>query len=186
MCVVCVWCVPISMRGMPPQPRPPSRRATWLRPLPAPQSPDCVRGRVHRHAALRVRRAQLKAAAFPAQHIRSALSQGWPYGRRTAGSGGFLRGAASACGAVCRRPARSEYLPSPDRRHLACLRPRLPPSPPPPRAAAPPARSAPPWHGEGTTIGHWGKPPAKGLFYNGFVGSVPTVAHSCGRPTLRP
>ena len=68
--------------------------------------------------------------------------------RRISGSGGFLRGAASACGAVCRRPARSEYFPSPDRRHLACLRPRLPPSPPPPRAVAPPARSAHHWHGE--------------------------------------
>ena len=66
--------------------------------------------------------------------------------RRTAGSGGFLRGAACGCGAVCRRPARSEYLPSPDRRHRACLRPRLPPPPPPPRDAAPPARSALHWH----------------------------------------
>ena len=74
--VMCGVCLRVSMRGMPPQPHPPSRRVAWLRPLPAPQSPDCVRGRVHRHAALRVRRAQLKAAAFPAQHIRSALSQG--------------------------------------------------------------------------------------------------------------
>ena len=78
-------------------------------------------------------------------HSVSAEPRAWPEVRRTAGSGGFLRGAASACGAVCRRPARSEYLPSPDRRHLACLRPRLPPSPPPPRAAAPPA--APLLHG---------------------------------------
>ena len=54
---------------------------------------------------------------------------------------------------VCRRPARSEYLPSPDRRHLACLRPRLPPSPPPPRAAAPPARSAHHWH-EKSNVSH--------------------------------
>ena len=46
----------------------------WLRPRPARQSPDCRRGRVHRHASLRRRPAQLKAAAFPAQHIRSALS----------------------------------------------------------------------------------------------------------------
>ena len=79
-----------------------------------------------------------------------------------------------------------EYLPSPDRRHLACLRPRLPPSPPPPRAAAPPARSAQPWHLGGKcavfahaapllrpmrTIGD----PTKGPFFNGFVGPVPTV-----------
>ena len=85
-------------------------------------------------------------------HSVSAEPRAWPEVRRTAGSGGFLRGAASACGAVCRRPARSEYLPSPDRRHLACLRPRLPPSPPPPRAAAPPARSARPWHGRGSRV----------------------------------
>ena len=133
---------------MPPQPHPPVAEGAWLRPRPARQSPDCRRGRVHRHASRRPARVRLKAAAFPAQHIRSALSQVWPAVRRTAGSGGFLRGAASGCGAVCRRPARSEYLPSPDRRHLACLRPRLPPSPPPPRAAAPPARSAHHWHGE--------------------------------------
>ena len=61
---------------MPPQPRPPSRRAAWLRPLPSPQSPDCRRGRVHRHTSRRPKRVRLKAAAFPAQHIRSALSQG--------------------------------------------------------------------------------------------------------------
>ena len=67
------------------QPRPPSRRVAWLRPLPAPQSQDCVRGRVHRHAILRVRRARLKAAAFPAQHIRSALGFFSPLRRRTAG-----------------------------------------------------------------------------------------------------
>ena len=89
--------------------------------------PGCGR-RVGAHGALR----PLRALCF---------ARGCPPLR----SGGFLRGAASACGAVCRRPARSEYLPSPDRRHLACLRPRLPPSPPPPRAAAPPARSAPSW-----------------------------------------
>ena len=40
------------------------------------QSPDCRRGRVHRHASRRPKRVRLKAAAFPAQHIRSALSQG--------------------------------------------------------------------------------------------------------------
>ena len=61
---------------MPPQPHPPVAEGAWLRPRPARQSPDCRRGRVHHHATLRVRRAQLKAAVFPAQHIRSALSQG--------------------------------------------------------------------------------------------------------------
>ena len=84
-------------------------------------------------------------------------------------------GAASACSAFCRRPARSEYLPSPDRRHLACLRPRLPPSPPPPRAAAPPARSAPLWHGEGTTIGDR---PRERLVFQRFRGACP---HSCAQ-----
>ena len=40
------------------------------------QSPDCRRGRVHRPASRRPKRVRLTAAAFPAQHIRSALSQG--------------------------------------------------------------------------------------------------------------
>ena len=60
---------------MPPQPHPPVAVGAWLRPRPARQSPDCRRGRVHRHASRRPKRARLKAAAFPAQHIRSALSQ---------------------------------------------------------------------------------------------------------------
>ena len=64
------------MRGMPPQPHPPVAEGVWLRPRPARQSPDCRRGRVHRHASRRPKRGRLKAAAFPAQHIRSALSQG--------------------------------------------------------------------------------------------------------------
>ena len=70
VCGVCVWVCGVLLvwaRKMPPQPRPPSRRAAWLRPLPAPQSEDCVRGRVHRHATLRVMRAQrgpLRALRF--------------------------------------------------------------------------------------------------------------------------
>ena len=40
------------------------------------QSPDCRRGRVHRQSSRRRKRVRLTAAAFPAQHIRSALSQG--------------------------------------------------------------------------------------------------------------
>ena len=60
---------------MPPQPHPPVAEGAWLRPRPARQSPDCRRGRVHRHASRRPARVRLKAAAFPAQHIRSALSQ---------------------------------------------------------------------------------------------------------------
>ena len=144
-------CLQVRARGMPPQPHPPVAEGAWLRPRPTRQSPDCRRRRVHRQASRHPARVRLTAAAFPAQHIRSALSQCAAGGaahrrlrslRHISGSGGFLRGAACGCGAVCRRPARSEYLPSPDRRHLACLRPRLPPSPPPPRAAAPPARSA--------------------------------------------
>ena len=51
-------------------------KGTWLRPRPARQSRDCRRGRVHCHASLLRRLARLKAAASPAQHIRSALSQG--------------------------------------------------------------------------------------------------------------
>ena len=90
------------------------------------------------------RRCGARGALRPLRALRSRLPSASL--RHISGSGGFLRGAACGCGAVCRRPARSEYLPSPDRRHLACLRPRLPPSPPPPRAAAPPARSALLWH----------------------------------------
>ena len=97
-------------------------------------------------ARLRIKRRTWRLAAPSGASLRSRLPSASL--RHISGSGGFLRGAASACGAVCRRPARSEYLPSPDRRHLACLRPRLPPSPPPPRAVAPPARSAHHWHGE--------------------------------------
>ena len=51
-------------------------KGAWLRPRPARQSRDCRRGRVRRHASLLRRLARLKAAASPAQHIRSALSQG--------------------------------------------------------------------------------------------------------------
>ena len=70
------WCVFASQgAGMPPQPHPPVAEGAWLRPRPARQSPDCRRGRVHRHASRRPKRVRLKAAAFPAQHIRSALSQ---------------------------------------------------------------------------------------------------------------
>ena len=61
---------------MPPQPHPPVAEGAWLRPRPARQSPDCRRGRVHRQSSRRPKRVRLKAAAFPAQHIRSALSQG--------------------------------------------------------------------------------------------------------------
>ena len=75
---VCVRgvCLQVRARGMPPQPHPPVAEGAWLRPRPARQSPDCRRGRVHRHASRRPKRVRLKAAAFPAQHIRSALSQG--------------------------------------------------------------------------------------------------------------
>ena len=69
-------CLQVRARGMPPQPHPPVAEGAWLRPRPARQSRDCRRGRVHRHASRRPKRARLKAAAFPAQHIRSALSQG--------------------------------------------------------------------------------------------------------------
>ena len=76
---VCVhaWCVYLQVRarGMPPQPHPPVAVGALLRPRPARQSPDCRRGRVHRQASRRLKRVRLKAAAFPAQHIRSALSQ---------------------------------------------------------------------------------------------------------------
>ena len=68
-------CLFVRARGMPPQPHPPVAEGAWLRPRPARQSPDCRRGRVHRHASRRPKRVRLKAAAFPAQHIRSALSQ---------------------------------------------------------------------------------------------------------------
>ena len=68
-------CLQVRARGMPPQPHPPVAVGAWLRPRPARQSPDCRRGRVHRHASHRSGQARLKAAAFPAQHIRSALSQ---------------------------------------------------------------------------------------------------------------
>ena len=57
------------------QPHPPVAEGAWLRPRPARQSPDCRRGRVHRQSSRRPARVRLKAAAFPAQHIRSALSQ---------------------------------------------------------------------------------------------------------------
>ena len=72
-----MWCVclHVSMRGMPPQPHPLVAEGAWLRPRPARQSPDCRRGRVHRQSSRRPARVRLKAAAFPAQHIRSALSQ---------------------------------------------------------------------------------------------------------------
>ena len=50
-------CLHVGARGMPPQPHPPVAEGAWLRPRPARQSPDCRRG-------------------LPAQHIRSALSQG--------------------------------------------------------------------------------------------------------------
>ena len=60
---------------MPPQPHPPVAEGAWLRPRPARQSRDCRRGRVHRQSFRRPKRVRLKAAAFPAQHIRSALSQ---------------------------------------------------------------------------------------------------------------
>ena len=154
------------------QPHPPVAEGAWLRPRPTRQSPDCRRGRGHRHASRRPARVRLKAAAFPAQHIRSALSQCvageaahvapcGPFGRfaslaaalRFAPAHFRLRRIPAGRRVRMRRglpSPGSEYLPSPDRRHLACLRPRLPPSPPPPRAAAPPARSALPWHGKGS------------------------------------
>ena len=97
------WCVclHVSMRGMPPQPHPPVAEGAWLRPRPARQSPDCRRGRVHRHASRRPKRVRLKAAAFPAQHIRSALSQG--RGRRC----GAPPAPADSCGAPRPHAARS-------------------------------------------------------------------------------
>ena len=69
-------CLHVGARGMPPQPHPPVAEGAWHRPRPAWQSRDCRRGRVHRHASRRPARVRLTAAAFPAQHIRSALSQG--------------------------------------------------------------------------------------------------------------
>ena len=86
---------------MPPQPHPPVAEGAWLSPRPARQSPDCRRGRVHRQSSRRPRRAQLKAAAFPAQHIRSALSQGrsWRCGAPPA--------PADSCGAPRPHAARS-------------------------------------------------------------------------------
>ena len=75
-CVVRGVCLRVGARGMPPQPHPPVAEGAWLRPRPARQSPDCRRGRVHRHASRRPARVRLTAAAFPAQPIRSALSQG--------------------------------------------------------------------------------------------------------------
>ena len=71
----CGVCLRIRARGMPPQPHPPAAEGAWLRPRPARQSPDCRRGRVHHQSSRRPKRVRLKAAAFPAQHIRSALSQ---------------------------------------------------------------------------------------------------------------
>ena len=61
--------------------------AVLLSPRAAPQSEDCVRARVLRNPALLAQRALLTAAAFPAQHIRSALS----FGRRFGGARGPLR-----------------------------------------------------------------------------------------------
>ena len=69
---------------MPPQPHPPVAEGAWLRPRPARQSPDCRRGRVHRHASRHPARVRLTAAAFPAQHIRSARS----FVRRSGGARG--------------------------------------------------------------------------------------------------
>ena len=66
----------VRAREMPPQPHPPVAEGAWLRPRPARQSRDCRRGRVHRQSSRRPKRVRLKAAAFPAQHILSALSQG--------------------------------------------------------------------------------------------------------------
>ena len=66
-CVCCGVCLRVSMRGMPPQPHPPVAEGAWLRPRPARQSPDCRRGRVHRHASRhpkRVRRSPLRSLRF--------------------------------------------------------------------------------------------------------------------------
>ena len=157
---------------MPPQPHPPVAEGAWLRPRPARQSPDCRRGRVHRHASRRPKRVRLKAAAFPAQHIRSALSQCVAVGaahrrlrRIPAGSRGRMRRGLPSPGSVGIPP------------FAGSAASRLPPSASPAVTASascrrPSSRSAHPWHGEGTTIGD----PAKDLFFNGFVGSVPTVA----------
>ena len=93
------------------QPRPPSRRAAWLRPLPAPQSEDCVRGRVHRHATLRVMRAQLRRRHFPPGTFgqRGACVA---FRRRTAGYRARIRRKARHPSATAARGAWSEYLPS--------------------------------------------------------------------------
>ena len=90
---------------MPPQPHPPVAEGAWLRPRPARQSPDCRRGRVHRHASRRPKRVRLKAAAFPAQHIRSALSQGVAVGSAHAAPCGPFGRFASLAAALRFAPA---------------------------------------------------------------------------------
>ena len=134
------------MRGMPPQPHPPVAEGAWLRPRPARQSPDCRRGRVHRHASRRPKRVRLKAAAFPAQHIRSALSQG------VAGGSAHRRLRRIPAG---RRVRMRRGLPSPGSVGIlpfaGSAASRLPPSASPAGTASascrrPSSRSAPSWH----------------------------------------
>ena len=146
--VMAVVSLRVSMRGMPPQPHPPVAEGAWLRPRPARQSPDCRRGRVHRHASHRSKRVRLTAAAFPAQHIRSALSQGMAVGsahrrlrRIPAGHRVRMRRGLPSPGSVGIPPSAGSAAS------------RLPPSASPAVTASascrrPSSRSAQPWHRE--------------------------------------
>ena len=179
---------------MPPQPHPPVAEGAWLRPRPARQSPDCRRGRVHRHASRRPKRVRLKAAAFPAQHIRSALSQGVAGGPAHAAPCGPFGRFASLAATLRFAPAHFRLWRIPAGRRVRMRRglpspgsvgippvagsaaSRLPPSASPAVTASascrrPSSRSAPPWHGEEELSDRWGQDPAKGLFYNGLAGS---------------
>ena len=84
---------------MPSQPHPPCDKCRLAASAHPRQSEDCLRVRVHRHAPLLARRGRRAAAAFPAQHIRSALS----VMRRCVGALG--------CRARIRRKARNPSAP---------------------------------------------------------------------------
>ena len=69
--------LPVSTRGDAAATSPAVPKGAWLRPRPARQSRDCLRGRVHRQASLLRRLARLPAAASPARHVWSAPSFVW-------------------------------------------------------------------------------------------------------------
>ena len=73
---VCV-CVARQYAGDAAATSPAVPKGAWLRPRPARQSRDCLRGRVHRQASLLRRLARLPAAASPARHVWSAPSFVW-------------------------------------------------------------------------------------------------------------